>query len=371
MITINTRDFRAALTFAARVVERSASAPILNNVRITGSAAQIHLTCTDLDIEAGASLDTSGAAGLDITLPARLLIKVISQMGPEFTLVVNGDKDTATLESDDFRAEIWTLPALDFPVLAQGGDPQTIQMDVANFARALGRVIHAISNEETRYYLNGIHLAANDAGDLQATATDGHRMASINAKQPWPFIPCLLPRKTAGLLDHLMKGQTANQISITQIMVRAKVDGDKPETPYDHLAFECGNRRIRSKMIDGSFPIDGIKKHMLDVAQSEATQDITVTARALHRLPAPERSKARALVLDPKAGRMSLAMSDVGDFSTAISGKGALVGFAYPYLMDIARLSAEWRMVAPNTGSPHMVITDDPDLTYLLMPMRV
>lgn len=371
MISINTREFRAALTFAARAAERNRTIAILNNVRITGSATQIHLTCTDLDIEAVASLDAIGAAGLDITLPARLLIKIVSQMGPEFTLSIDSNKDTVTLESNDFRADLCALPALDFPVMNGGGDPQTIQMEAATLSRILGRVIHTVSTEETRYYLSGVSFAANDTGNLQASATDGHRLAIMNTQQPWPFIPCIVPRKTVGLLEHLMKGQLDALISITQIMVRPKVEGEKPEIPYAHLAFECGNRRIRSKMIDGAFPIDGIKRILAEVTKAEATQDITVTASALHRLPSPGRSETRAVALDPKAGRMSLSIPDAGQFSTGISGKGSLVGFAYTYLLDVARLSNEWRMVAPDIASPHQVITDDPDMTYVLMPMRV
>jgi DNA polymerase-3 subunit beta len=45
----------------------------------------------------------------------------------------------------------------------------------------------AISNEETRYYLNGVymHVAQGEDGPvLRCVATDGHRLARIDAPCP-------------------------------------------------------------------------------------------------------------------------------------------------------------------------------------------
>ena len=45
----------------------------------------------------------------------------------------------------------------------------------------------AISTEETRYYLNGVymHVADSDGGKvLRCVATDGHRLARIDADLP-------------------------------------------------------------------------------------------------------------------------------------------------------------------------------------------
>jgi DNA polymerase-3 subunit beta len=45
----------------------------------------------------------------------------------------------------------------------------------------------AISTEETRYYLNGVYFHVAEAEDgpaLRAVATDGHRLARIDAPVP-------------------------------------------------------------------------------------------------------------------------------------------------------------------------------------------
>ena len=58
-------------------------------------------------------------------------------------------------------------------------------------APALRRILsgcrHAISTEETRYYLNGIYLHAIKVGGelkLRGVATDGHRLARIDTECP-------------------------------------------------------------------------------------------------------------------------------------------------------------------------------------------
>jgi DNA polymerase III sliding clamp (beta) subunit (PCNA family) len=56
-----------------------------------------------------------------------------------------------------------------------------ITVTAGDLQNALRRVRHAMSREETRYYLNGIyahHIAADNA--LRFVATDGHRLAQMD-----------------------------------------------------------------------------------------------------------------------------------------------------------------------------------------------
>jgi DNA polymerase-3 subunit beta len=68
----------------------------------------------------------------------------------------------------------------------------------------------AISTEETRYYLNGVYMHVAEAEDgkvLRCVATDGHRLARIDADLPegaedMPGV--IVPRKTVGELRKLL-----------------------------------------------------------------------------------------------------------------------------------------------------------------------
>ena len=103
----------------------------------------------------------------------------------------------------------------------------------------------AMSQEETRYYLNGVYLHAYTDGDaptLRATATDGHRLARIDAPLPdgaasMPGV--IVPRKAIAELGRLLEDAEENvEIAVSTAKIR----------------FGFGAGYLTSKLIDGSYP---------------------------------------------------------------------------------------------------------------------
>ena len=78
--------------------------------------------------------------------------------------------------------------------------------------RLIDKTRFAISTEETRYYLNGIHVHATKGGAtsmLRGVATDGHRLARVEVALPdgAEQIPAIIvPRKTVGEVRKLIEG---------------------------------------------------------------------------------------------------------------------------------------------------------------------
>src|SRR4051812_21273203 len=69
----------------------------------------------------------------------------------------------------------------------------TVQMTAGELHSALSAVKHAMSREETRYYLCGVYVH----GDEKAThfvATDGHRLARATVTVAMPFKGAILSR---------------------------------------------------------------------------------------------------------------------------------------------------------------------------------
>ena len=90
----------------------------------------------------------------------------------------------------------------------------------------------AISTEETRYYLNGVymHVAQGEEGAvLRCVATDGHRLARIDAALPEGAsgVPgVIVPRKTVNELRKLLDDDEAEiQVSVSETKVRFAAPG--------------------------------------------------------------------------------------------------------------------------------------------------
>jgi DNA polymerase-3 subunit beta len=83
--------------------------------------------------------------------------------------------------------QLATLPKEDFPVMASSEYAANFAAPAPMLRRLFDKSKFAISTEETRYYLNGVylHVAEAEGGKvLRCVATDGHRLARIDAPLP-------------------------------------------------------------------------------------------------------------------------------------------------------------------------------------------
>ena len=100
---------------------------------------------------------------------------------------MNGGDPRLTLRAGRSNFNLPSLPPGDFPVMPTEDLEHRFQMPASELARLIDKTRFAISTEETRYYLNGIHLhAAEQDGrkTLRAVATDGVRLALAEIDLP-------------------------------------------------------------------------------------------------------------------------------------------------------------------------------------------
>ena len=133
-----------------------------------------------------------------------------------------------------------TLPADEFPAIGEEQLGVSFAMAAADLARLIDKTRFAISTEETRYYLNGIHVHATKGGAasmLRGVATDGHRLARVEVALPAGaerIPPIIIPRKTVGEVRKLIDsvgGEVEIGVSPTRIQfaVRARRPGLAPD----------------------------------------------------------------------------------------------------------------------------------------------
>ncbi|MEL7346722.1 MAG: DNA polymerase III subunit beta, partial [Pseudomonadota bacterium] len=236
-----------AMSRAQGVVERKNTIPILANVLMEAEAGQISLRATDLDIEVierlPANVETAGAT----TVSAQLLHDIVRKLpeGAEVTLALDPGSGQLHISAGRSRFKLATLPREDFPLMASSEYAVSYAAPAPILRRLFDKSKFAVSVEETRYYLNGVYLhVADEAGapHLRAVATDGHRLARIDADLPEGAAGApgvIVPRKTVGELRKLLDDDEATvQVSVSETKIR----------------FSVGQLVLTSKVIDGSFP---------------------------------------------------------------------------------------------------------------------
>ena len=370
-ISIERGTLLKALSQAQSVVERRNTIPILANVLIEAEAGQVSFRATDLDIEvvdrAPAMVERPGAT----TVSAVMLHEIIRKL-PDGSLV-NLTEDSATgrltIAAGRSTFSLATLPREDFPVMATSEYACNFSAPAPLLRRLFDKAKFAISTEETRYYLNGVymHVATGDTGPvLRCVATDGHRLARIDAPLPEgaaSMAGVIVPRKTVGELRKLLDDDEATiAVSVSETKVR----------------FATPAVTLTSKVIDGTFPdytrvIPTGNTRRLEVDASEFAKAVDRVATV-----SSERSRAVKLSLDEDRLILSVNAPDSGaaeeELAVAYADERLEIGFNAKYLLEIAsQVDRENAVFLFNSAGDPTLMREGNDMSaiYVVMPMRV
>ncbi|MEQ8291955.1 MAG: DNA polymerase III subunit beta [Roseovarius sp.] len=360
-----------AVSQAQSVVERRNTIPILANVLIEAEGDTVQFRATDLDIEvvdkAPAKVERAGAT----TVSAVTLHEIVRKLpdGALVTLTDDGASGRMSVEAGRSNFSLATLPREDFPVMASSEYSCNFSAAAPVLRRLFDKSKFAISTEETRYYLNGVymHIADGEGGQmLRCVATDGHRLARIDADLPegaadMPGV--IVPRKTVGELRKLLDDDEAKiAVSVSETKVR----------------FATPDITLTSKVIDGTFPdytrvIPTGNTRRLEVDASEFAQAVDRVATV-----SSERSRAVKLALDEDRLILSVNAPDSGnaeeELAVAYGDDHLEIGFNAKYLLEIAsQVDRENAVFLFNSsGDPTLMREgNDTSAVYVVMPMRV
>lgn len=362
-----------ALEAVSAVIERRNTLPILGMARFQSSDSYFSITGTDLDIEITADWIAPGdgqAMGLCIA-PHALLALVRRLAGDE--LVTIGPHPEALEAHVTWASGEMFLPAMpveDFPAFTMDTDLVEAR-DCAGIIDALDRVRHAISTEETRYYLNGVCFS-RDGGANVVVATDGHRLTAMPVNVPDALCEkrAIIPTKTVDLWRKLFRGG-AYHFAVGP--TRAHVAGR--------------GLTMRSKLIDGDFPeymrVMGATKgeHFAEFSRTallEAAESIipfsSERSRAI-RLAGSD-GRLTATVHNPDHGKITIYADDlVGDLLSA-----SIVGLNGNYLIDALENARGERVRFRSTENPSEIsgpiaveslAPSAAGEVFMLMPLRV
>ena len=167
MVRVQAGPLADALKGITSVVSRTSEiAPILANVMLESANGMLRMTATDLDMWLSDSIGTDGgdwrkeAKDFTTTVPARSLAAIASAADGEATIdieLVEGD-GRALVKYDRSRFKLPMLPPTDFPPVPTFAVESSFEISASQMVDAMACVDHAISTEETRYYLNGIYM---------------------------------------------------------------------------------------------------------------------------------------------------------------------------------------------------------------------
>src|SRR6201995_756656 len=179
-ITVSRAELLRELTAAQSVVERKTTIPILSNFLFEATPGaggdRLTITATDLD----QSLRTSCAAKVKkagaCTIPARKLYDYIKLL-PEGEISIKlMDNHWVQIRAGRSNTKMVGMARANYPQVPEFPAVTATSIPAVALKTLIARTIFAISNEESRYTLNGALLVLK-AESLAMVATDGHRLS--------------------------------------------------------------------------------------------------------------------------------------------------------------------------------------------------
>jgi DNA polymerase-3 subunit beta len=349
------------------IVEKRHTLPILSNVLLERKDGRLFLVATDLEIQVstGCDVEAKSAEAQTLTVSARKLQDILRALpeGTEIALDVQNNK--LQVKAGKSRFNLQTLPAADFPTLADPGAPQgRVSMGQKALKDLLLLVQFAMAQQDIRYYLNGM-LMVLDGEEIKVVATDGHRLsyASGPAGQQQEKREVILPRKAVMELGRLLD------------------DSDAPvdvEIYAGQVKFRFGNIELVTKIIDGKFP--DYSRVIPTNYQKHITLGRGTLLQALQRAAILSNEKFRGVrwMLTENSLRISCTNNEQEEAQEELeityTGEALDVGFNITYLLDVLNnISAEQIDCAFGDANSSMLVTlpDRPDYRYVVMPMRI
>src|SRR4029077_943623 len=203
--TVSRADLVRELNLSQGVVEKKTTIPILSNILLEADGDRLLLTATDLELgvrsSCAAKVKKKGAG----TIPARRLLDYVRLLPEGDVQVKILENQWASLVCGRSKTRIAGMSRESFPELP-AMPPVLAEMPIGVLGAMIGKTIFSISNEESRFTLNGALMVLKKGG-LVMVATDGHRLAMVESTEDLPGITgsyrALLPRKAMAELQKL------------------------------------------------------------------------------------------------------------------------------------------------------------------------
>jgi DNA polymerase-3 subunit beta len=349
------------------IVEKRHTLPILSNVLIRGQNGGISLVATDLEIQASTTceVDRMPGAEIGITVSARKLVDILRALPEQCDTVFELSNNRLQVRAGRSRFQLQTLPAADFPALAEpGAELAGLRLKQKELKELLLLVQYSMAQQDIRYYLNGLLLVL-EGDQVKVVATDGHRLSyaahSVTAQQG--KVEVILPRKAILELARLLEDADEE--------VETTVFGSQ-------VRFRFGTIELVTKVIDGKFP--DYTRVIPTSYQKHIMVDRVMLLQALQRagILANEKFRGVRWLITNNSLRISCTNSEQEEAQEELEvdyqGDPLDIGFNIAYLLDVLNnVQAQKVKCAFGDASSSMLVTvpELPEFRYVVMPMRI
>lgn len=376
-ITVRKFDLLRELLLLQGVVERKTTIPILSNVLAESAGdGRLRLAATDLDLAIETSCPAKVKKSGGCAIPARKLLDYVRLLpDAEITLKLM-ENHWVQIRCGRANTRMVGMAKDNYPAIPVFPSGPAAKVPVAPLRQMIRRTIFAVSNEESRYTLNGVLVVLRPAG-LTLVGTDGHRLAHVENNQV-----------TISGVDAENRNLVPKKAMVElQEMIEAAPDGAGVEFARDetHLFFrvpgpEGGVRMLSARQLTGQFPnYEAVLPKANERTVSVRSEEVGAAIRRVSQF-ADERSHAIRMRLETDKIVLTSSSSESGESDEELEapyqGEPMVIGFNSQYLLEFLQAAQSEEVVFrlkddESAGELQPKDGDEYRYRYVVMPMRI
>jgi DNA polymerase III subunit beta len=363
--TCEKNSFSREVSFAQEIIASKNALSIMSNVLLEASEGSLSLKATDIKVSFETVLPVDTAEAGTITVFCDKLSGILSTI-PEGDICIE-EEDTKVTVKPTFkkiRFQLKTISSEKFPELPEAAEEAFFSVPASEFKEMISQTIFAVSDDETRYFMNGVFMEKNEEG-LVLVSTDGRRLSyakkTFDAHIP-DFKGVIVPPKVLGLVLKHAPNEGLIAIAVTE----------------KSIFFRFGAYKISSVLIEGQFP--NYKKVIPESQKNRIILKRSDMLDALKRVAIFVEQKSRRTFFAVSDGMIVLS-SEESDLGTAreelpcdYSGPEATIALNYRYIEDPLKVM-DSDDIAIEFTEANRAITLSPipseDYFHVIMPMQI
>jgi DNA polymerase-3 subunit beta len=367
-IEIEKKDLMNLIGKTQNIVEKRNTMPVLMNVLLEADQNELRVFATDLEVSLTDAVKAKVTQSGKVAVSAKSLFEIAKELSEGMIQLYRKENNWLEIKQGKYLSKIVGISAEEYPVFPTYSGTSFLKIDSDVLTDMIDKTIYSVSNDETRYHLNGVFFEQKGDNGYTMVATDGHRLCLVNRQIPsskgiTPGQGVIIPRKGLHEVKKIlesMSGEFELAIEGSQLIVRKE------------------STILMIRLIEGKYP------NYQQFIPTKLTQKIRINREAfltsLKRVSLLANHKSKAVTLTLTSGRMEIASNnpELGDAKEEIEvgydGKDMKIGFNAKYITDVLNAINEEEVdfeindqLSPGLMRPH----NDQSYTCVVMPMRI
>ena len=335
------------------------------NVCLLLEGNNLTIKATDQKMSYVSEMTVDGLEDGSTTVVCDKFLNIIKNL-PDSNIVFEDSDDKIRInpEGTSIEFKLRTIEASAFPSLVFGDESGYFRVSQKDFTDMIGQVIFAVSDDESKYAMNGA-LLEKDGNGLVMVGTDGRRLSYINRQigSEIPDFPkATIPSRFLNLIKKLSVGEGDFEINVGS----------------NTISLRFGSCTISSSLIKNDFPA---YKRVIPESQSKVfIVNINTLSDALKRVSLLVENKFKKIILEFNENKLTVYCdeSEVGagreEIECKYEGDSQRCAMNYTYLLSPLKVmdGEEARIEFSEPGRPFTVKSEpERDYLHVIMPMNL